>query len=58
MMRTITKEIMLAMATAEQGIPYAKNVEHISINDLRIALYERDLDTNGPRELPTFRLKK
>ena len=57
MMRTIIREIMLAMAMAEQEIPYAKNVEHMSINDPRIAIYERDLDTNGPRELPTSRLK-
>mmetsp|Transcript_42471 Transcript_42471/g.76522 ORF Transcript_42471/g.76522 Transcript_42471/m.76522 type:complete len:516 (-) Transcript_42471:55-1602(-) len=60
MAKTTTKEIMLAMATAEQGNDSSDDGDEsmMPINDLRMALYEKGLDINGSRELLTSRLKK
>mmetsp|Transcript_28206 Transcript_28206/g.60097 ORF Transcript_28206/g.60097 Transcript_28206/m.60097 type:complete len:393 (+) Transcript_28206:428-1606(+) len=58
MTKTITKEIMLAMAASEKGTPDENNGNTMPINDLRMALYEKGLDIDGSRELLTSRLKK
>ena len=60
MAKTITKEIMLAMASAEHGSTDSsdkKTDEFMAINDLRMALYAKGLDIDGPREVLTSRLK-
>mmetsp|Transcript_11349 Transcript_11349/g.20884 ORF Transcript_11349/g.20884 Transcript_11349/m.20884 type:complete len:387 (-) Transcript_11349:228-1388(-) len=60
MTKTITKEIMLAMASAEQGNNDSsdkKTDESVAINDLRMALYEKGLDIDGSREVLTSRLE-
>ena len=57
MTKTITKEIMLAVAAAGQGNDDIDKVD-VGINDLRMALYEKGLDVDGSRELLTSRLEK
>lgn len=51
LVKTATKEIMLAMATAEQGNYSSDDGDEslMPINDLRMALYEKGLDINGSR---------
>lgn len=57
--KAITNEILLAIVTADRGRDSNNNDdESMSINDLRMALYEKGLDIDGSRELLIFRLKK
>jgi len=57
--KAITSEILMAMVAADQGNDSNDNDdESMSINDLRMALYEKGLDIDGSRELLISRLKK
>ena len=54
---TITKEIMLSMATAAGGKSNESGLDRMSINNLRMLLHEKGLDMDGSREMLESRLK-
>ncbi len=58
--KSTTKEIMLAMASTEQGGKPSDNENNriMSMNDLRMALYQKSLEISGSRELLVSRPKK
>ena len=56
--KDITKEIMLGMANVMGNDSGDKSDKLMSVNDLRMALEEKGLDVDGPREMLVSRLKK
>ena len=57
--KAITNEILLAIVTADRGCdPSDNDDEPMSINDLRMALYEKGLDIDGSREMLISRIKE